>query len=626
MNNLKCISAIMLCGVLFGSCSNRETSSSAPSVKVFAGASSLIKEVKLAKELTGQHTISDMLAVTPLAPPPFQATYKLDLREKPFTSLSPYDREQLQTASGVEVTLSDGRAFRYNNAEGNMLFEGDIAVSLSKNVLSYLIGLETGTKKLGQQGMLQTNLWPNNTIYYYWNRGAFGANHEATIKKSMELWNQVAGGAVKWVWNPNASSKVQLISSSTACGWSYVGRVGGTQKLGLNPRCNSTHTTIHEMGHAAGMWHEHQRCDRDQFVSLRNAFDKVNFGKTCRYQSSTFGAFDYDSVMNYGSPYVYAKRASGNYQGNPRNLGRVPSLSKGDIEAIWRMYRKTSSPTNGGGGTTPSPTRPNPTNPNTGGMKWTQGPTYQGQTVNVGSVQYAPASSGFQVIRPVEIYGHLAASYGNNYELFLLAYNGQKWSLAGQGNAGNNSQLKVSATKGIIYRWAIRNNVGTGTYKLDVKVGENTGSPTRPSPETGGTNGGGFDTEPTNPTNPPKPQPTRPPTSNAPAITHVNSSNWSTMMSYSNDRLVIIDVGAPAWCRPCQQLEPYIKSAAQRSGGRWVLGLLNIDSGNNKSIASRLGANAYPTLVAIKNGRVIGKSDRVHAGNLNSWINQYLNY
>ena len=57
---------------------------------------------------------------------------------------------------------------------------------------------------------------------------------------------------------------------------SSVGRKGGEQYVTLSPGC-STGNTIHEIGHAVGLWHEQMRADRD--IHLLVYWDNIQKGK-----------------------------------------------------------------------------------------------------------------------------------------------------------------------------------------------------------------------------------------------------------------------------------------------------------------------------------------------------------
>lgn len=50
--------------------------------------------------------------------------------------------------------------------------------------------------------------------------------------------------------------------------YSDVGRAGGRQELSLDNGCLHLDTIIHELMHSVGFYHEHERWDRDLFVTI----------------------------------------------------------------------------------------------------------------------------------------------------------------------------------------------------------------------------------------------------------------------------------------------------------------------------------------------------------------------
>jgi hypothetical protein len=87
---------------------------------------------------------------------------------------------------------------------------------------------------------------------------------------------------------------------------SNIGRTGRVQYINLASGC-STGNTIHEIGHALGLFHEQTRNDRDSFLTIN--FNNIqsgyenNFAKysALGYTGTDFGPLDFGSIMMYGS-------------------------------------------------------------------------------------------------------------------------------------------------------------------------------------------------------------------------------------------------------------------------------------------------------------------------------------
>lgn len=239
--------------------------------------------------------------------PTFEAvkpTLTLDLRQTPLETLNAEQRRELAEAAAVRVTLSDGAVLDYQNVHGVMLLNGDMALSPSAQAYSYLQRADKnglGEQSLSRFAPAQAN-WPGHVVPYYWRSGTFTAQQENALRSAIQHWNEQIGSVVRWEWNPGARQAVRFISGdASACGWSYVGSIGGHQDVSIT--CFNSGTIIHEMGHAAGLWHEHQRCDRDNYVRVPGGDLNSNMSRNC--YDRHYSTYDFDSVMNYGAPYVY---------------------------------------------------------------------------------------------------------------------------------------------------------------------------------------------------------------------------------------------------------------------------------------------------------------------------------
>lgn len=66
-----------------------------------------------------------------------------------------------------------------------------------------------------------------------------------------------------------------------------------------------------------------------------------------------------------------------------------------------------------------------------------------------------------------------------------------------------------------------------------------------------------------------------------------------------NNRLVVVDFSAPAWCRPCQQLEPHFKAAAEQSEAVFV----EVDVDEAPWATSDYGVLGVPCVMLYENGQ-----------------------
>ena len=87
------------------------------------------------------------------------------------------------------------------------------------------------------------------------------------------------------------------------------------------------------------------------------------------------------------------------------------------------------------------------------------------------------------------------------------------------------------------------------------------------------------------------------------SVININNNNFQDKVMHS-EKLVLLDFWA-SWCGPCRMVSPIVDEiAAERSD----IKVCKINVDEQPELAARFGVMSIPTLVVMKNGKVINQA------------------
>jgi len=202
-----------------------------------------------------------------------------------------------------------------------------------------------GVRSASQAGV---NKWTGGVVYYSFNANVSPA-HRAHFLDACAEWATFAN--LTFTAHTAQANYIKVNDvPGLGGGNSAVGMIGGEQQLNIGSTSWNRGTLVHELGHALGLIHEHQRADRNTYVTIVTANVPGGAGDPnfIRIPASTNnGAYDFLSVMHYrrdalttspGQDTIVCKAGYTQYQ---NLIGTAPLdriLSRGDREGIAAMY------------------------------------------------------------------------------------------------------------------------------------------------------------------------------------------------------------------------------------------------------------------------------------------------
>jgi hypothetical protein len=272
-------------------------------------------------------------------------------------SVEAYAPNRRGYTKSIQLKLSHSsrtETLTYEVIDGLAIFEGDIILGPVDKVADRFLPLpETGdiTTEPSPPGTRRYALMSHNDRHYLWPYGIIPFTIDSAFSQPMR--NRINAAIAMVEMNTNLRLRqrrgetdyIRFRKSAEGCA-SFVGRQGGRQSIYINVSDCGRGTIAHEILHAAGMWHEHSRNDRDAYVRILwdNIKEKKwNFDKHS-FNGTDVGSYDYGSIMHYKRT-AWGKEdpATGNKlttieTTRPANIGQRGNLSAGDIAGVNKIY------------------------------------------------------------------------------------------------------------------------------------------------------------------------------------------------------------------------------------------------------------------------------------------------
>lgn len=142
---------------------------------------------------------------------------------------------------------------------------------------------------------LNKDKWKNGKVYYEFAPDVTAENRQRFVD-AYKVWESVA--ELEFIERTDQVNYIYVQNDNR--NYAIVGMVGGKQILSI-VSWQSKYIIVHEIGHSLGMWHEHMRSDRDDYVTVidENINPKQTYNFTKR-QTQNYSSYDFLSIMHYG--------------------------------------------------------------------------------------------------------------------------------------------------------------------------------------------------------------------------------------------------------------------------------------------------------------------------------------
>jgi len=236
------------------------------------------------------------------------------------------------------------RPVLYANVDGWAVFEGCVIIGKTEDMQAVADAIAKNPEALAGKLLGLTIADPNQKWPkvgdFYEVRYEVDPNlpEPDRVKQAFAHWEEKT--KIRFKPRGNAKDWVSIVPGNGCM--SQIGKQGEQQHIWLAANCQAGNV-IHEIGHTVGLWHEHSRPDRDDYVEV--IWDNILTQAQPNFAVQTFnreqvGPYDFGSIMHYPDwafsnnqkPTIRAKK-----NGAPA-FGQRIGLSAGDIAAVASLY------------------------------------------------------------------------------------------------------------------------------------------------------------------------------------------------------------------------------------------------------------------------------------------------